>query len=273
LSVDVEEWSDARLAGIDGGARDRVPPSLDAPVDRLLELLAARGARATFFVLGRVARRYPHLVRRIAATYEIATHGDSHEDLRSLGPKRLAGEIRTSRAILQDLTGQEVVGFRAPHWSLGACLSWALPVLEDEGLLYDSSLLPGRGFAFLPGRSEAPRRPHRLGALWEFPPTVLEGPGFSVPAAGGAFLRALPRFALERLLQRATASGDLPHVCLHPWEFGPSADPGMNRVRAAILFAGSARLPAKMSRLLARFRGTAIADILGTLAAPVGGGV
>ncbi len=261
VSVDLEEWSDARLAGVPREARDRLPRTLEGSVERLLALLEHRRARATFFVLGRVARRYPALVRMIAERHEIASHGDSHEDLPRLGPDGFARELEASVAILEDLAGRKVLGFRAPNWSMGSCMEWGLPVLEARGIAYDSSLLPGRGFLFLRGRPGSLHGPHKLGALWEFPPTVVTGPGFSIPAAGGAFLRTLPSFAVARILRRAAASGEIPHIYLHPWEFDPPALPGVGRARRALLFAGARSLPVKLSRILAEHRAIAIEDL------------
>lgn len=262
LSVDLEEWTYARLAGVDVAARGAGGRDLDDSVDRLLELLDEAGARATFFTLGRVARRHPALVRRIALRHELASHGNDHTDLRDLDARRLARDLRRSRAVLQDLTGQPVEGYRAPNFSLGACLPWALPVLRDEGLRFDSSLLPGRGFLFLPGGHDVPRRPHLLdaGGLWEFPPTVVRLPGLSLPAAGGAFLRTLPQAWVIRVLERAVRRSETPHVHLHPWDVAPPMT-GPGRLRSAILFGGSGSVRAKLHAILERYRGTAIEDL------------
>ncbi len=246
VSVDLEEWRDARLACLDPAARDRGPGALEAQVEALLALLDEAGARATFFTLGRVARRHPALLRRVALKHEVACHGDDHADLRRLDARRLALDLRRSRLSLQDLTGQRVSGYRAPNFSLGACLDWALPVLRREGVEYDSSLLPGRGFLFLPGLPGLPPGPHPLAGgegMWEFPPTAVRLPGISFPAAGGAFLRALPRRFVRRALDRACARGETPHVYLHPWEVGVS------------------RAAPRLRQILERFRGVAIDDL------------
>jgi polysaccharide deacetylase family protein (PEP-CTERM system associated) len=269
LSVDLEEWSDARLAGVPVPSRERLPPSLEEPVARLLDLLATTGARATFFTLGRVARRYPDLVRRIAGQHEIATHGDSHTDVSVLGPARLGREIAESRRRLQDLSGQEVIGYRAPNWSLAGSLDWAAAVFAEQGLRYDSSLIPGAGFLFVRGRRDGRRGPHPLPecpSIWEFPPTVMRLPGLSFTPAGGAFLRALPLGIALGALARAEMRGEVPHVHLHPWEIEPQAQGPSGRARRALLFAGSASLPGKLAAILARWRGTAIETVWAELA-------
>jgi len=250
-------------------SRERLPPSLEEPVARLLVLLAEAGARATFFTLGRVARRYPDLVRRISRQHEIATHGESHTDVSLLSPARLGREIAESRRRLQDLSGQEVLGYRAPNWSLAGSLDWAAAVLAEQGLRYDSSLIPGAGFLFVRGHRDARRGPHRLPecpSIWEFPPTVMRLPGLSFTPAGGAFLRMLPRGIALRALERAEERGEVPHVHLHPWEIEPQAQGPSNRVRRALLFAGSASLPGKLAAILARWRGTAIGTVWAELA-------
>ena len=246
VSIDLEEWRDARLAGLDPAARDRGPGALEAQVESLLGLLDAAGARATFFTVGRLARRYPRLLRHVARRHEVACHGDDHADLRLLDARRLALDLRRSRGSLQDISGQGVPGYRAPNFSLGACLDWALPVLRREGVGYDSSLLPGRGVLFLPGRPGLPPGPHPLAGgegMWEFPPTTVRLPGISFPAAGGAFLRILPRRFVMQALHRAASGGGTPHVYLHPWELGVS---------------GAAP---RLLAILQRFQGVAIDDL------------
>ena len=148
VTVDVEEWSDAALAGVPLESRAGHPRSLERPVETLLELLDAASARATFFILGRVARRYPSLLRRIASRHEVASHGDTHAAIPALGPDGLRREVLSSRHAIEDVVGARVVGFRAPNFSLAGCVSWAAPVLVDCGIVFDSSLIPGAGIAF-----------------------------------------------------------------------------------------------------------------------------
>ncbi|HYV86906.1 MAG TPA: polysaccharide deacetylase family protein [Patescibacteria group bacterium] len=268
LTVDLEDWTDARLSGrapasaVGGAADEAFDPS---GTERLLDLFAARGARATFFVLGTVAARAPGLVRRVARDHEVATHGATHADLRALDPKRLADGLRDARRRIEDLTGRAVLGYRAPNWSLGAVLSWAPPVLEAAGLVYDSSLIPGRGLLFLPG-ARVPREPHVLAGtrLWEFPPTSIDLGFASFPAAGGAFLRLLPESIARGAMRRARGRGETPHLYVHPWEVGPA--PRCGAARRALLTAGGAGLVSRLGRILEEFRGTAIGDRCGALA-------
>ncbi len=190
--------------------------------ERVLELLAAHGARATFFVLGWTAERHPDLVRRIADSgHEIASHGHGHELIYNLGPDAFREDVRRARGLLEDLSGQEVIGYRAPSYTIMTRTLWALPILVDEGYRYDSSIFPiARRRYGMPG---AKRWPHHIPLedgrnLAEFPlPTIRWGP-LNVPATGGAYLRLLPlrlqRWAVRRMLTKRR-----PFVLnTHPWE-------------------------------------------------------
>jgi polysaccharide deacetylase family protein (PEP-CTERM system associated) len=269
LSIDLEAWYHARLAGVRPADFDALDSRLDSQVGDLLELLDRLEARASCFALGAVARRHPELIRCIAQRHEVACHGETHTDLRLLEPKGLQQELRSSRARLQDLSGQPVIGFRAPNWSMAGCEEWALPVLLEEGFRYDSSLVPGRGLLFVPGDRGVPHEPHtRPGYpdLWEFPPTVLDLPALSFPA-GGAFMRLLPVGIVHRILERARAHGIIPHLHLHPWELERSAPRDLSLLRRNLLFAGAASLAGKLTRLLEHCRAVAIEDVWRSLSA------
>lgn len=197
----------------------------DRNTRRLLDLLAAHGARGTFFVLGWTAERHPELVREIAAGgHEVASHGYAHELVYRQSPETFREDVRRARKLLQDLSGQEVIGYRAPSYTIVRSTLWALPILMEEGYRYDSSVFPIKRLRY--GMPGAPRWPHRMTvpghpALPEFPlPTVRFGP-LNVPATGGAYLRLLPfgfqRWAISRLVQ-----SNRPFVVtIHPWELDP----------------------------------------------------
>ena len=218
LSFDVEHWYDATLASKPASAQ---PEYARREIDAVLELLAARGVRATFFVLGGLARQLPASVRDIAAAgHEVGCHGLTHELLFELGEARMRREVGAARSILQELCGQEVVGYRAPTWSLDRRSAWAPRVLHELGFRYDSSVFPLRTpFYGVPG---APVGPYRLkagdGWLLELPPAVREVLGVRVPLAGGIYWRVLPA-ALVTLGLRGM---QLPVLYAHPWEVAPA---------------------------------------------------
>src|SRR5690606_37342262 len=112
-------------------------------VGRILDMLAAHNTHSTFFTLGWIAQRYPHLVKRIAAEgHEVASHGFGHERVSDLTPHAFAQDIRSAKHLLEDMTGVEVIGYRAPCFTIGHANLWALDVLEQEGYRYGSSIYP-----------------------------------------------------------------------------------------------------------------------------------
>src|SRR4051812_29418524 len=138
-----------------------ITPRLHVGTRRLLDLLAERQAPGTFFILGWVARHHPEIVREIAAAgHEIASHGWGHERITTLSPDQFRVSVRDSKRALEDLTGQQVVGYRAPSFSIVRGGEWALDILLEEGYRYDSSLFPVRraGYGYLGGG----RDPYRI---------------------------------------------------------------------------------------------------------------
>lgn len=198
----------------------------DQNTDRVLKILAAHSAKGTFFILGWTAQRHPDLVRRIAAAgHEIASHGFEHALVYTQSPEAFRQDVRHARALLQDLSGQAVIGYRAPSYTIMTRTLWALPILVEEGYRYDSSIFPiARRRYGMPG---ANRWPHRIRAshestIAEFPlPTLKLGP-LNLPATGGAYLRLLP-FGLQRRAVRRLVSASKPFVLtIHPWELDPA---------------------------------------------------
>lgn len=193
--------------------------------ERLLELLEEADTRATFFVLGWIGERHPGLVRRIAAAgHEVASHGYGHDLVHELDRASFRDDARRSKAILEDVTGSGVVGYRAPRFSLESDTEWMLEVLAEEGYRYDSSLVPARmlGGGGYPGAGRWPRIvPTHGGRLLELPLTTARWAGVTVPAAGGAYLRHLPYALVRAGFHQAEAEGQPGVFYVHPWELDP----------------------------------------------------
>jgi polysaccharide deacetylase family protein (PEP-CTERM system associated) len=266
LCVDLEEWGDASCAD-------------DAMF--LLDLFARAGARATFFVLGLVARREPRLVRRIAAAgHEIASHGWDHQQVFHKTPALLRAELERAFGTLSDLVGRPIAGYRAPHFSVGPATWWALDVLADVGFTYDSSIFPFAGPRYgVPGFPRGPVRIVREGRrLVELPLSTVRTMGRNLPVAGGGYFRLLPYPLIERAVATVHAAG-LPFVSYcHPYEFRraplvhPPVPGRLGGARAALLGAKfnfrRQTMPGKLARLLARFRFTSCEDALGPALGP-----
>ena len=174
---------------------DEQPSRVARNVDQLLELLARHGAVGTFFTLGWVAERQPGLIRRIAAAgHEVASHGWWHTQVTRLTPAEFREEVRSSRALLEDLSGQRVQGFRAPSFSIVPGHEWAFDVLLEEGYRYDSSLFPIRRPDY--GWPGAPADPHLIrrpaGTLLEIPMATTLIAGVRIPRRAGVIFASFP---------------------------------------------------------------------------------
>ncbi|HTQ81528.1 MAG TPA: polysaccharide deacetylase family protein [Thermoanaerobaculia bacterium] len=227
LTIDVEEWY--HTCQVPGYVRPECRPVLADELDHLLpdllERLALAGRRATFFVLGEVAERLPRRVREIAqAGHEVASHGHLHLRASDRSPREFVRDVRRAKALLEELVGQPVVGYRAPEWSLRNLGNRRLPLVAEAGYLYDSSLAPYP----LAGRPDNPRTVSRLRwprwELLEFPPLSLGGP-LRLPAGSWTGRLCRPSW-VARAAAAHHAKGGLPVLVVHPWELTGCATPG-----------------------------------------------
>lgn len=228
LSFDVEEYFhiEAAYGRVRRESWDQWPSRVEGAMDRLLAMLDRRGIKATFFVLGDVARRCPKLVPRVAAMgHEIASHGFNHDRLHRLNPETLKEDLRASIDLLQQQSGRTVLGYRAPTWSVTRQTAWAVDVLIESGLRYDASIFPVRHPAY--GVPDAPLTPFWLTGrdgrrLLEVPPLVLEMPmGKRLAVAGGGYFRLLPMgpWLTKRGIEQAARQHRPAVLYFHPWEF------------------------------------------------------
>jgi polysaccharide deacetylase family protein (PEP-CTERM system associated) len=271
FTVDVEEYF--QVTALETAA-PRVSWSgfesrVDASVGRLLDLLTRYAARATFFVLGWVAARHPRLVETIAAAgHEIGSHGWDHALVTRQTPEAFRHSVRRTKAVLETLTGQPVLGFRAPSFSIVRGHEWALDVLIEEGYRYDSSLFPVRRPGY--GYPDGSRDPHWLarpsGRLAEMPPATLCRWGLVLPAGGGGYFRLLPYGLVRAALQDSARRGRPATFYIHPWELDPDQPrlpaPWLQRLRH---YGGLGRTEGRLRRLLSEFRFTTLADTLAGL--------
>lgn len=221
MTVDVEEYF--QVSAFEGciprATWERWPSRVEPATARLLDLFAASGAGATFFTLGWVAERHRALVRRIVAEgHELASHGFDHRRVRDQDEAAFRADVRRTKALLEDVAGVAVRGYRAASFSIGRETPWAHRVLAEEGYAYSSSLHPIRHDHY--GDPDAPRVPHERDGVLEVPVATLRLLGRNLPCAGGGHFRLLPyawtRFALAR------ATGLRCRVFyLHPWEIDP----------------------------------------------------
>jgi polysaccharide deacetylase family protein (PEP-CTERM system associated) len=224
FSVDVEDYFqvEAFSAVVDRLSWPSRPSRVVESTQRVLSLLEAAGVRATFFVLGWVAERFPRLLGDIrSGGHEIASHGYAHELARAQTRSRFRDDVRRAKDVLENCAGVRVRGFRAPTFSIGRENWWAYDVLAEEGYEYSSSLYPISHDLY--GMPEAPRIPFRplVGSpLLEIPIATLRLLGNNLPSGGGGYFRLAP-YALSRwCIRRTNRAEHVPCVFYcHPWEF------------------------------------------------------
>jgi polysaccharide deacetylase family protein (PEP-CTERM system associated) len=226
LSFDVEEhfqvsafWSEARRQ-----QWDKYDSRVENNTGKLVELLTKHDTKATFFVLGWVAERYPGLVKMLVEQgHEIASHGYGHELITSQTPGMFRDDVRRAKGILEDICGKRVYGYRAPSFSITKDTEWAISVLAEEGYLYDSSIFPVLHDRY--GMPDATPTIHLLrgeaGCIWEVPPSTANILGTRLPVAGGGYFRLFPYPILRQLLKRIERAGHPLVMYLHPWEVDP----------------------------------------------------
>ena len=191
-------------------------------VQRILQLLAQKQIKATFFTLGWVAERYPQLVRDIVAGgHELASHGYGHERASDLSQAAFTQDVTRAKKLLEDLAGLPVLGYRAPSFSIGTGNLWAFDVLAQAGYQYSSSVYPIRHDHY--GMPDSPRFAYRLASgLLEIPITTLRLGNRNLPSSGGGYFRLLP-YALSRWMLRKVNQEDRESAIFyfHPWEIDP----------------------------------------------------
>ena len=223
MTVDVEDYFQvsAFAAHIPRESWESIPCRVERNIDRILTLLDERQAKATFFTLGWIAKRYPAMVKRIVSNgHELASHGWAHQRVSDQKPQEFLDDIVRSKALLEDISGQKILGYRAPSFSIGSNTLWALDLLEEAGYRYSSSIYPIQHDHY--GMPNAPRfafYPKNNGGLLELPVTTVRLFKRNIPAGGGGYFRLWPYTFSRWLLQRINHLEKHSAIFyFHPWE-------------------------------------------------------
>lgn len=219
FSIDLEDW----YQGIELPFADwkNYEERIEKGTDKILELLDKHQTKGTFFILGWVAEKYPNLVKRIAeAGHEMASHGYSHEKVYDLSPEKFREEIRRSKNDIEALTGQEVIAYRAPFFSITPKSLWALEILQEEGYLIDCSISPVKTWRY--GIANCPNEIFKIKELdlIEFPVSTFDLLGRKW-AIGGAYFRLFPVSLTSHYLSKRQKKSDFTMFYIHPWEYDP----------------------------------------------------
>ena len=267
LTFDVEDYfhvSDFESC-VDRRQWDQFESRVVPSTQKILDVLAAAGVRATFFILGWVAERQPDLVRTIhRAGHEIGCHSYWHQLIYRQEPDEFRDDLRQARDVIQEIIGEPVTTYRAPSFSITQQSLWALDILSEEGFLFDSSIYPTHHDRY--GMPGSPLAPHwiirRAGEIWEFPLAVYRRYGYPLPIGGGGYFRLYPYAFTRKGLRAINAQGRPFAVYLHPWEFDPEQPrlrPG--RLRAFRHYVNLHRTEERLTRLLRDFRLGSLAEV------------
>jgi polysaccharide deacetylase family protein (PEP-CTERM system associated) len=259
LTIDVEDYFQVSafapyIARADWDSREC---RVERNVQRILALLAEHETHATFFTLGWIAERYPQLVRDIVAQgHELASHGYGHQRASELQPADFDADIGRAKALLEDIGGVEVRGYRAPSFSIGKSNPWAFDSLQRAGYRYSSSVYPIRHDHY--GMPDAPRFAYAArDGLIEVPVTTLRLASQNIPSSGGGYFRLLP-YAVSRMLIRAVnrRDGQAAVFYFHPWEIDPHQPrvPGIDAKTRFRHYLNLGRMERRLQRLLTDFR-------------------
>jgi polysaccharide deacetylase family protein (PEP-CTERM system associated) len=263
ISFDVEEHFRIEAAAglkLNPGLKAHYCERLEPSTRWLLDELEKTNVKATFFIVGQIGRHHPALIRAIhGAGHEVASHGWDHQRVVNFTPATFREDVRQSKDALEQVTGQAVVGYRAPTFSIMRQTAWALDVLGELDMVYDSSIYPVRHDRY--GIPSAPRAPFTAVGetrdILEIPPATLRLLKFNFPMGGGGYFRLFPLFFLEWAIRQAER-GCVPPVAMlyfHPWEFDSEQERlplrWLSRLRT---YVGIRRSRGRFTALLSRHR-------------------
>jgi polysaccharide deacetylase family protein (PEP-CTERM system associated) len=259
LTIDVEDYFQvsAFAPHIPRSDWETLPCRVEQNIGHVLAMLSDTEVRATFFALGWIAERYPELIRRIvAAGHELASHGFAHRRATEQNRGEFLADICLAKAVLEDVAGQEVKGYRAPSFSVGPENRWAFDCIAEAGYLYSSSLYPIRHDHY--GAPNAPRFAHETTpGLLELPVATVRLLDANWPAGGGGYFRLLPYTVSRWSIRRINAVDRKPALFyFHPWELDPE-QPRVDGAGAKTRFrhyVNLRRMQPKLRRLLKDFR-------------------
>ena len=259
LTVDVEDYFQvwALAPYIPRTDWETMPSRVERNMDLILALFAAANVKATFFTLGWIAERYSGVIRQIVDQgHELASHGYAHQRATEQQPKAFLADIKLAKVVLEDISGKDVIGYRAPNFSIGNDNLWAFDCIAEAGYRYSSSIYPVQHDHY--GMPDAPRFAYepRPGLL-EIPVTTHRLLGRNIPAGGGGYFRLLPYPVSRWLIRQVTKGERRPAVFyFHPWELDPE-QPRVPNIDAKTRFrhyVNIERTEPRLRRLLSDFR-------------------
>jgi len=264
LTIDVEDWFHATYLGVPEKDWPICEPWIKSNIHRILDILANEEVKATFFILGWIAERTPEIVQTIADEgHEIASHSYYHRQVFRQSPAEFAQDLRLSIEMIQAAVDVPISGYRAPAASIGKDQQWAFEIMVENGILYDSSMLPVRTPLY--GVTGLPRFAFRLceERILEIPLTTVEVGNIRLPISGGVYTRLLPISFTEWAVKRVNEVDGQPMMLyLHPWELDPQPPPlGRNAISRWSHIINKGKMEGRFRQLLSRFSFGPVRDV------------
>jgi len=270
LTVDLEEWFvvEALSTRFAADSWPDLPSTIERNTDRLLRLFHRHEVRATFYVVGWCAERYPHLIRRILESgHEIGCHSYGHRRVDTLTPEEFRRDVERATKVIFEACGERPRGYRAPTWSINDTVPWAFEILSELGFEYDSSIFPIKHDLY--GMPNAPRRLFRMSFgegrfLYEMPASTYRFLGQNFPIGGGGYLRHSPYWFTRWMIDRLNRAGQPVVVYMHPWEIDaePPQIDGLSALQRFRTYGSTDLFEEKLAHLLSDFRFTTMIDYI-----------
>jgi polysaccharide deacetylase family protein (PEP-CTERM system associated) len=268
LTFDIEEWFHANYDSINPDTFRGQGSNFRAQMDTVLRLCSDTGSKATFFVLGCIGEDYPDVVKAIARQgHDVASHGYSHQLAYRQSFDEFKADVKKSISILEDITGSQIQGYRAPSWSIIESNLHYLEALEELGLTYDASIFPVKTFLY--GIPAAPTEIHkplindRTLNLYEVPTSVVKLFGKNLGFSGGFYFRFFPTFLIKQAIRAANRQGRSCIVYLHPREIDPAEQRlSLPLLESFIHYCNINSTKAKLQDIMRSFQFTSIAEHL-----------
>lgn len=260
LTFDIEEWYHANYEGVDINKYISKGTNLENSVNKLLDICEKNSVKSTCFILGNLAKEKPHIIKNIYERgHEIASHSFGHKLVYTMKAAEFKEDLRISCDILEQITGKEVLGFRAPSWSIKQeQLDWFYDILFEQGLIYSSSVYPA--YTYLYGIKNFPQYPHnpvihgKEKPILEIPQSVTQILGKELGFAGGFYLRFFPKWFIEKTIKNKNKNKNSVFIYLHPREIEKKQEKiELNMLENFIHYYGIKRCEKKLSSLIEVF--------------------
>ncbi len=264
MTIDLEDWYHCNLGN--NNVLEKRTSTVEKNTNELLRLLKKYNAKATFFTLGTIGEDFPDLIKKIDSDgHEIGSHGYGHELVYSLTLKQFREDLLKSKKILENIIKKDVVGYRAPSWSITNKNLWALEELEKAGFKYSSSIFPIKTFLYgIPDAPTYPNQPiinEKSLNIYEYPPGTANFLFKKLGFSGGFYFRFFPFFIIKWLIKKRNKK-NIPVICyIHPWEIDENPPKmnlkGLNKI---IHYYGIKGCKKKLEKLLKAFEFTSMAN-------------